>query len=907
MTAILLTSALAQGQSRQNISPAAGLTKDKQLSDANITRDDRGDLGIGATLTTSQTSSRPDGMRFVPDVQSQFLNLTEYADPLGLHITTTPDPSTCRHYQGMVRAQGADGTPFFLITRSGNTPGNANETICDDSPGETRNGHLVVFRMDSRDRDGERLRSNRLRKGVHVDSTQPVSLDRATIYFTFVGGDPNDPDPAKRPGLVLRDGSHDYIPPPRVYQHPGGMQLVGNIMAVAMETPRQLGSLVDLSRCNDAENPDQAACERYFNYERAPDRTAIQFYDVSDPEDPAFRSQFIPKNSNGETLSVAGVVGITPLPNGRYLMVITGGTSNNSWFFYRSNVDDLSRTDLSWEQVRTPLAPDTQDAHQTLNFLREGSIDGDLYIAGARGRLLADRDKIDLYKIESVTADGTIDPNFEPGQDITITPINVNKPVATSPSTRGEQLVSLAAAATFYVSPSGELIFYATEHDNDGPGATVKVGEWRHVDVVRPSSPTLLPSAKIDGPFVVDEGSSVNLTGIGRPPVTRAFLEMFTFSGLPGYLTADYKDRNRDDFDNLFAYEILGNNFVNHGDSGYAWVWFAPQGCSIQAINRDGETENIVGIKTLTNATTPQIDADLKLVMNDAGTGDMFRNVDRIIFGSDCGNYYNSPINLFWDIDRDGTFRAQGNTAAFNAVDGPAVIQIPVEARHPFGGAPGTANAVVTVRNVAPQVSQFALVDSSGNPINTSVPWVLTGLPVGVAASFTDPGILDHQTAQISWGDGTSDPDTSFNTFDEAFGDGIGSLSHTHVFNAPGTYTVQLTVTDSDGDSDTESASVRVLTPEQAVIELIAMIDAVIASTTDNRVLAELQKARRALAGNNENSQNGALKKIRSGNNQAAIAFVQIAVNWLERAAEDGADVAAPIALLQQVAAALDA
>ena len=75
----------------------------------------------------SPNPPRRDGMRFVPNVQSQFLNLSDKADPLGLHITTTPDPSTCRHYQGMARAEGADGTPFFFVTRSGNTPDSANE------------------------------------------------------------------------------------------------------------------------------------------------------------------------------------------------------------------------------------------------------------------------------------------------------------------------------------------------------------------------------------------------------------------------------------------------------------------------------------------------------------------------------------------------------------------------------------------------------------------------------------------------------------------------------------------------------------------------------------------------------------------------------------------------------------
>lgn len=828
----------------------------------------------------AQSSDRRDGMRFVPNVQSQFHDLTERADAMGLHITTTPDPSTCKHYQGMVRAEGADGTPFFMVTRSGNTPSNAPDIICDDSPGETGNGHLIVFRLDSRDRDGERLRSNRLRKGTHIDSSAPVTLDRATIYFTFTGGNPNDPDPAKRPGLVLRDGLNNL--PPRVYQHPGGMQIIGKMLAVPLES-RRTGE----------------------DYESAPEPTAIQFYDVSDPEAPVFRSQFIPKNSQGQTISVAGTLGITPLPNGRYLMVLTGGSENATWFFFRSNVDDLSRTDLTWEQVDSPAGPGTEDAHQTLNFLREGNINGDLYIAGARGRLVANRDKIDLYKIACVNAAGENSPNCNPGDDVLTIPININKPITPRPTSGGdEELLNLAAASTFYISPSGELIFYATEHDNDGPSETVKVGEWRHVDVVRPNSPTLLPSAKLDGPFEVNEGSSVDLTGIGRAPITRAFLELFTSKTTPPlFLTADFKDRNRDDFDNLFAFEKPSD----HVDKGHLWVWFAPQGCSIQAINRDGQTENILGVKTLTNATTPKVDDDLALIMNDAGDGNMLNNIDKINFGSDCGNYYAAPINLFWDMDRDGIFEAQGNTASFSAalLDGPTIVQIPVEARHSMGGTPGTASTRVTVKNVAPQATQFSVVDSAGNPINSTVPWVLTGLPVGISANFTDPGTLDRQTAQISWGDGTVDSNTVFAAFDEAFGDGTGSLLHRHAFNAAGTYAVDLAIADDDGGFDIESASVRVVTPEQAINELVAMIDAVIASTTDTKVLADLQKARHALTGSNQNSSNGALNKIRSGENASAASFCLTSAAELQKAAEGGANTALIIALLQQAAAAL--
>src|SRR5215204_4936017 len=237
---------------------------------------------ITVGFATAQTSDRSDGMRFVPDPINQVFYLSETGDALGLNITTTPNPSACRHYQGITRTENAEGTQFFLVTRSGNTPFPPGEIGCDDSPGEARNGNLVVFRLDSRDKNGERLRSNRLQRNAYVDFTPPpMSLDRATIYFTFTGGNPDDPDPAKRPGLVFRGGPNDL--PPRAYQHPGGMQQVGNILAVALESPRPGGYYSDLVSCTvDA---DAEACLRYYSYERSTNGNIVQFYDVSEPEE----------------------------------------------------------------------------------------------------------------------------------------------------------------------------------------------------------------------------------------------------------------------------------------------------------------------------------------------------------------------------------------------------------------------------------------------------------------------------------------------------------------------------------------------------------------------------------------------------------------------------------------------
>ena len=101
----------------------------------------------------------------VPDVVGQFNALTERADPLGFHIGESPDPSTCKHYQGLARIEGPDGTPYLIVTRSGNTPDviPGLMTPCDDSPARPATAAPVV-RMGSRDTHGERFRSNRQTK-----------------------------------------------------------------------------------------------------------------------------------------------------------------------------------------------------------------------------------------------------------------------------------------------------------------------------------------------------------------------------------------------------------------------------------------------------------------------------------------------------------------------------------------------------------------------------------------------------------------------------------------------------------------------------------------------------------------------------------------------------------------------
>ncbi|MDO8631135.1 MAG: hypothetical protein Q7R41_11645 [Phycisphaerales bacterium] len=863
---------------------------------------------LGLAPVSAQTSDRPDGMRFLPDVPGQFASLTERADALGFHISSSPNPSACKHYQAITRVDGANGTPFFLVTRSGILP----DTIpvdpglfCDDSPSETDNGNLIVFKMGSRDKNGERLRSNRLRKGQNVDGTPPPPEDVATIYFTVVDG-----------GLVFRDG--EGTPPQKVYQHPGGMQLIGNILAIAVESPRDplaecIGVCLGIPICIDF-------CNDNIHYEVAPNPTLIMFFDVSDPEAPVFKSQFAPVAGQLGPLTKAGVVGVTPLPGGRYLMAVTGGDPDDErsgLSFFRSTSGDLASPDLGWEFVRRTPGPNVEDAHQTLQFLREGNINGQLYLAGARGHAVVgpffdDRDRIDLYTVDCQT------PDCEPSEFITLGVRFNGRRITPRPSTGGALLANLAAATGFHITPSGELIFYATQHDNDGPDETAEVGEWRHIDMVREGSPTLLPSVLLNVPFEVDEGRATDLRGRAEPPITKPWIQLFEEIDFGGphfstlYPVVDFDDYSLDDFDDFFTLEPqiqfnLGNpptfSVFTHNDKARSWKYFAPVGCSILTIDTAGG-----GFHARILNGTGSLEEDPDLSQN---LPDMNEQVDAVEFRANCDDYYATEIDLQWDLDGSGSYETTGNVVSFDAagLDGPSVVDVPVQAQHPFGGSPGQTIARVTVRNVAPRLTPLSLTDGAGNEVNVDVPFMLTGLPLTVSATFVDPGLADHQTATLAWGDGSTDAESAFTSFDEAFGDGTGAVSHTHRYTLAGSYPIALSVLDDDGGVGTESTVARVVTPEQAVAEILGLLDGVIAGTTDNSVLKELQKARKALAGSLVGeSANGALAMIKAGNDPSAIAFLlQQAIFRLQLAQAGGADVATLIALLEQVIAALAA
>jgi subtilase family serine protease/PKD repeat protein len=130
-----------------------------------------------------------------------------------------------------------------------------------------------------------------------------------------------------------------------------------------------------------------------------------------------------------------------------------------------------------------------------------------------------------------------------------------------------------------------------------------------------------------------------------------------------------------------------------------------------------------------------------------------------------------------WDFGDGG---GSDGLAALHAYGTPGIYTASLLVRDDDGGE-GTDSLRVEVRNIAPLVDAGPDVD------------VEPGASVTFAGSFKDPGDDGHE---IVWD----------------FGDGAketGTLTPSHVFAAPGVYTVTLTVTDPHGSSGSDSLQVR--------------------------------------------------------------------------------------------------
>src|SRR5262249_18391957 len=149
--------------------------------------------------------------------------------------------------------------------------------------------NIYIVRMQSRDINGERMRSNRLIRDWPI----------AEVVDGHLNPWPTPPDPRDKDVRTIHFNGLDGWPN---YAHPGGLQIVGDILVVPLS-----------KRCFASEPP-----------------LLVLFLDVSDPEFPEIKSQFDPYQvSDPASQFGVGQVAVAPVlnpmgPGVRYIMLLAG-------------------------------------------------------------------------------------------------------------------------------------------------------------------------------------------------------------------------------------------------------------------------------------------------------------------------------------------------------------------------------------------------------------------------------------------------------------------------------------------------------------------------------------------------------------------------------------------------------
>lgn len=215
------------------------------------------------------------------------------------------------------------------------------------------------------------------------------------------------------------------------FNHSGGIQSVGQFLAVGLEE----GS-----------------------------RSRVAFWDLADPRNP----RRVGTLAHATGVKGAGTVSIARLRDGRYLLIV-GGENANTLDFYLSRagtglVNPRFDHVAKWRERQLVGGDSEFGNYQNLGLVADAG--GTLYLIGTHRNAAGGpgKDFADLFRLENTPRSPRI-------RKIASRHLYCGFPGGTQ--------CNLDAAGGVYVSPSGGLLLYGTEHDNDGPGGSVKAEEFR--------------------------------------------------------------------------------------------------------------------------------------------------------------------------------------------------------------------------------------------------------------------------------------------------------------------------------------------------------------------------------------------------------------------------------------------
>jgi hypothetical protein len=542
------------------------------------------------------------------------------------------------------------------------------------------------------------------------------------------------------------------------YSHPGGTQIVGDVLVVSLEwwcPTYYVGVTGDCTQ-----NLEQQG--------------AIALIDVSEPLTPTLIHYQLLWPDDG-----LGVVGVTYVKEsehpmtasgGRYLFIMTWGDGNKVRFAW-SDTDDLKTTRKLWLEGFQWVDPGEGSlggdwrAWQTLNFVRDTN--GTLYVIGADKTTGGDRkDWLGLFEVD--VSKLTSDSYQNAIRGIAEKHLKLNDPV----------MGCLDATSGIYVSPSGQLILYTATHENDGPKdngvGTVQMGEFRNIDVYT-------------GAMARDR----------MCPWVELYEDEDGWNRTKRSIMLDYQDRQIEDWGDLRqedgwndltsamrTYLAPGQSLSLYPDVYYAGNPLKVVGNgTVQVFDMGHFNANSFNDKTSSVRIFPFADPGGPY-NGDEGSSIPLHAANRCYLDDEA------EVTFTWSADSpvctlsDPAARQPSLTCSD---DGNFTIELTVSEGSDESS---TIAATVTAENVAPVVT------ADGSDIDENG-WAT------VSGTITDPGTQDTFTVIIDWGEGS---DT------HSYPAGTTAYSEQHQYSAPnltGVYLVEVTVIDKDGGIGSASTFVN--------------------------------------------------------------------------------------------------